>query len=80
MIRDFSTENFWNNLKSAINPANDNFLFVQEAGNHGARIALLPTTERDNATAILKRWAGVVAKRAPETVDEPEWVEPRRPR
>ncbi|MFF4774266.1 S28 family serine protease [Microtetraspora fusca] len=38
---------------------NDSYLYVAPGANHGASISQLSPTERDAATATLRRWAGV---------------------
>ncbi|QUH05815.1 aminopeptidase [Saccharopolyspora erythraea] len=52
----------WNTEPFELGPGSeDSFKFVVPGGNHGADIEALPASERDAATAALRRWGGVDA-------------------
>jgi hypothetical protein len=52
----------WSAGAVSLGEATDSFKYIVPGGNHGSSIAGLPTAAKDEATATVLRWAGVMMK------------------
>ncbi|QSQ16443.1 S28 family serine protease [Myxococcus landrumensis] len=49
----------WSAAPYALGGARDSVLYTVPGGNHGARLALLPEAQRNEARELLRQWAGL---------------------